>query len=342
MSKAEGPPLKTGILGVGAVSQLVYLPILSERGDVDLTAVSDTDLPKAETLAGRFDVPRVLTDEEILSDDAIEVVMICTPNYLHEALAVTALESGKHVLVEQPVAFTSEGVRRVLDAASSAGRHLSVGMNHRFRPDVGALASFVVGGELGDIYAVRTSSLTRKTPAARPTWRQKPEEAGGGALMDLGVQILDLSFWLLGYPRITRVSAVLQQEDGEVEAAASLFAISDSGVAFSVEVSWSLFAERDRHYARVMGTEGSGSLPPLEVQKQLGGRPINVTPRQPRPRGGENRFTNSYRRLLDQFLRTIAGESDSPPPTEQVLLMDVIAAAYRSVREGREIKLGDG
>jgi predicted dehydrogenase len=135
------------------------------------------------------------------------------------------------------------------------------------------------------------------------------------------------------------VSAVLQQGDDEVEEAASLFATSDTGVAFSVEVSWSLFAEQDRHYARVMGTEGSGLLPPLEVHKQLGGRPINVTPRQPRPRGDENRFTNSYRRLLDQFLRTVADETDQPPPTEQIMLMDVIAAAYRSAGEGREINL---
>jgi predicted dehydrogenase len=338
MSQAERPPLKVGLLGVGAVSQLVYLPILSERVDVDLTAVADTDRPKAETLAGRFEVPRVLTDQEILSDDDVEAVMICTPTYLHEAAAVSALEGGKHVLVEQPVALSSDGVRRVLDAASAAGRHVAVGMNHRFRPDVGALSAFVTGGELGDIYAVRTSSLSRKTPSA-PTWRQRPEEAGGGALMDLGVQIVDLSLWLVGYPKITRVSAVLQQGDDEVEEAASLFATSDSGVAFSVEVSWSLFAEQDRHYARVMGTEGSGLLPPLEVHKQLGGRPINVTPRQPRPRGGENRFTNSYRRLLDQFLRTVADETDQPPPTEQIMLMDVIAAAYRSAREGREISL---
>ena len=88
-----------------------------------------------------------------------------------------------------------------------------------------------------------------------------------------------------------------------------------------------------------MGTEGSGLLPPLEVHKQLGGRPINVTPRQPRPRGGEIRFTNSYRRFLDQFLRTVADETDQPPPSEQIMLMDVIAAAYRSAGEGRESSL---
>ena len=341
-SESGRDSVQVGILGVGAVTQVVHLPMLSERPDVDVIAVSDPDTLKAESLAARFGVPRVISDEEILTNDEIQAAVICAPNHLHESLAVEALERGKHVLVEKPLAMNPEGVQRVLDAAAAAGRHLAVGMNQRFRPDVGALASFVAGGELGDIYAVRTNSLTRKMPAGGSTWRQKPEEAGGGALMDLGVQILDLAFWLVDYPRITRVTAVFRSGEGEVEEAATVFAVSESGIAFSVEVSWNLFAEADRHYARVMGSEGSGSLWPLNIHKQLGGRPMDVTPRQPKPRGGENRFQNAYRRLLDQFVRAVLGESDVPAPVEQVHLMEVITAAYRSAREGREIQLGDG
>ncbi len=340
-SEAERSRVQVGILGVGAVTQVVHLPMFSERPDVDVTAVSDPDRLKAEALATRFEVPRVLSNEEILTHDEVQAAVICTPNYLHESLAVEALERGKHVLVERPLAMSAKGVRRVLDAADAAGRHLAVGMIHRFRPDVGALASFVAGGELGDIYAVRANSLTRM-PAVRSTWRQSQEEAGGGALMDLGVPILDLAFWLVDYPRIMRVTAVLQGGEGEVEEAATVFAVSESGIAFSVEVSWNLFAETDRHRARVMGTEGSGALPPLDIHKRLGGQPVDVTPRQPRTRGGENRYQNAYRRLLDQFVRAVLGETDVGAPVEQVHLMEVIAAAYRSAREGREIHLGEG
>ena len=160
--------------------------------------------------------------------------------------------------------------------------------------------------------------------------------------MDLGVQILDLAFWLVDYPRITRVTALFRGGEGEVEEAATVFAVSESGIAFSVEVSWNLFAEEDRHRARVMGTEGSGSLPPLDIHKQLGGRPMDVTPRQPKTRGGENRFQNAYRRMLDQFVRVVLGKTDVPAPVEQLHLMEVIAAAYRSAGEGREIHLGEG
>ena len=338
----ERSPARVGILGVGAVTQIVHLPMLSERPDAEVVAVSDPDRLKAETLGARFEVPRVLSDDEILSDDEVDAAVICTPNHLHESLAIAGLERGKHVLVERPLAMSAEGAQRVLDAATASGRHLAVGLNHRFRPDVGALASFVAGGELGDLYAVRANSLARKMPTAGSTWRQRPEEAGGGALMDLGIPILDLAFWLTGYPRITRVTAVFRSGEAEVEEAATVFAVSESGIAFSVEVSWNLFAEADRHHCRVMGTEGSGSLPPLDIHKQLGGRPMDVTPRQPKARGGEGRFQNAYRRLLDQFIRAVLGKTDAPPPVEQVHLMEVIAAAYRSAGEGREIHLGDG
>jgi predicted dehydrogenase len=315
--------------------------MFSERPDVDVIAVSDPDTLKAESLAARFEVPSVLSDEEILSHDEVQAAVICAPNHLHESLAVEALERGKHVLVEKPLAMSAEGVQRVLDAAAAAGRHLAIGMNNRFRPDVGVLASFVAGGELGDLYSVRANSLARKMPAVGSTWRQRPDEAGGGALMDLGVPILDLAFWLVGYPRITRVTAVFRTGEAEVEEAATVFAVSESGIAFSVEVSWNLFAEADRHHCRVMGTEGSGSLPPLDIHKQLGGRSTDVTPRQPKARGGEGRFQNAYRRLLDEFVRVVLGKTDASPPVEQVHLMEVVAAAYRSAEEGREIQVGE-
>ncbi len=88
-----------------------------------------------------------------------------------------------------------------------------------------------------------------------------------------------------------------------------------------------------------MGDEGSGSLPPLEVYKKVGGRPMEVTPRQPKPRGGENPYTNAYRRLLDDFVRQITGLRDITIPEEQVGLMALIEAAYRSAEEGREVEL---
>lgn len=335
---SEDDPIRVGIMGAGAISQIVHLPIFVERADVEVVALAGRDVHRAETLARRYSVPIVMEIEEMLFLEELDAVVLCTPNHLHEEMAVAALEADKHVLVERPLASTSAGTARVVETARSSGKVLSVGLPHRFRPEVIALRSFVQGEELGELYAVRGSWLTRATPAAGSSWRQDPD-AGGGALVDLGIPALDLCLWTTSFPTVTRISCLLSREGDDVEHSATLLLQTEDGTAVTLEVSSRLFASEDRYYLRVMGDEGSASLPPLEIFKQVGGRPIEVTPRQPRPRGGENPYTNAYRRLLDDFVRQIRGLRDITIPEEQVGLMTLIEAAYRSAEEGREVEL---
>lgn len=338
MSEARDP-VRVGIIGAGAISQVVHLPIFAERKDVQLVALADADEHKAETLSRRFDVPLVMKTEELLDHDEIDAVVICTPNAVHEDIAIRAFESDKHVLLERPAATTAQGVSRVLNAAEKAGRILTVGLPHRYRPEVIALKSLVVGGELGELFAMRGSWLTRSTPMSRSSWRRDPGVAGGGALVDLGIPALDLCMWVVGFPVARRVSCIVAKGDNEVEHSATVMIETTEGLAFSLEVTNRLFAGEDRYYVRVMGSEGSGALPPLEVYRQLGGRPIEVTPRQPTPRGGENAYMNAYRRLLDHFVRCVSGIASAPLPTEQVHVMEIIEAAYRSAERGEEVVL---
>ena len=146
--------------------------------------------------------------------------------------------------------------------------------------------------------------------------------------------------WVIGYPAIKRISCVRgMSEDATVEDSATLMAETIDGAALTLEVTNHFFAAEDRFRARVMGDEGSGWLPPLKVFKQVGGRPMEVTPRQPKPRGGEHPYTNAYRRLLDDFVRRVEGLADAELPREQPQLMAVIAAAYRAAETGREVEL---
>jgi predicted dehydrogenase len=332
-------PLRLGIVGAGAISQVVHLPILAEREDVDVVALGDQDVHKAETLSQRFSIPLVMEADELLELDELDAVVICTPNHLHEEMAIRALDSGKHVLVERPLASTPDGAARVLESAERSGRVLAVGMPHRFRPEVVALRSFVEGGELGEVHSVRGSWLTRAMPPSRASWRTRRDTAGGGVLVDLGIPALDLCLHVVGFPEPKRVACVIHRDDDELEHTASLLLETVSGVSLTLEVSNRLFGGEDRYYVRVMGSDGTGRFPPLEVYKQLGGRPMEVTPRQPRPRGGENAYTNAYRRLLDDFVRRVSGVGEVSVPAGQVGLMRIIEAAYRSAETGREIEL---
>ena len=330
-------PLRAAVVGTGAISQIMHVPILVERPDVQVAVVADADVHKARTVAQRFGVPEAVSPDEALVREDLDAVVLCTPNHLHEEQAIAALEAGKHVFVERPLALTAAGTARVVEAARKSGTSLVVGLPHRFRPEASTLRSFVASGEMGTLHAVRGIWLTRRVPVNRPTWRHRKEEAGGGALMDLGVPTLDLCLWLVGYPQIHRVKCILVPGDHEVEDAAILMAQSTGGVAFTLEVSTRYFSSHDHYYARVMGSDGSGSLPPLEIFKRLGGRPLEVTPRQPRPRGDENPYTNAYRRQLDHFVRVVTGLAESTLPEEQVGLMALVEAAYRSAEEGREV-----
>ena len=331
--------LRIAVAGTGSISQVVHLPILTERYDVEVVAVSDRDDLKAATIGKRFGVDRILTDEELTGDENIDGVVICAPAHRHEELAVQVLEAGKHVLVERPLALSTDGVSRVLNAAKETGAKAVVGMAHRYRADVSALRAFMAGGELGEISAVHVSWLNRKVRHARATWRQGTQETGGGALMDLGVPALDLALWVLGYPEFTQVSARTYGDELPVVEEAHLTAITASGTTVSLSASGRYHGSEDIHQMRVLGSEGAALLPPMSVYKQLGGRPLDVTPRQPMPRGGEDLFTNAYRRQLDHFIRVVGGEAEAAPPSEQGILMGLIEGAYRSAREGREVTL---
>jgi predicted dehydrogenase len=110
-----------------------------------------------------------------------------------------------------------------------------------------------------------------------------------------------------------------------------------NGAAVSLSLSWSLVAERDRHYLRLLGTRGSGNIQPLAVFKEIEHGMLDVTPQV--PPGRENMYTASYREELTDWVETAQGKRPYSPPTEQVQLMRIVAAAYQSDRERREVEI---
>lgn len=331
--------LRVGLLGLGAIAQVVHLPVLHSLEGVTLAGVCDVDRSKATALASRFGTPRVYkTDDEVFADPELDAVVICTPSYLHHTQSIAALENGKHVLVEKPLGIKAEDAQAALDVAERTGKTLMVAMNNRYRPDIQALKPFVKGGELGKIFLVRGAWLNKKVRLVRPTWRHRKETAGGGAMMDLGVQTLDLAMWFLEFPQARSVFAHMHPGEGmEVEDSVALVVRLQNGAAVSLSLSWSLVAERDRHYMRLLGTRGSGSIQPLAVFKEIEHGMLDVTPQV--PPGKENLYTASYREELTDFAETALGNRPMALPHEQVQLMKIVAAAYQSAREGREVEL---
>lgn len=332
------PPTRVAVIGAGAIAQVTHLPILSRMRGVEIAAVSDRDEHTARTVADRYGA-HALDAQRIWDDESIRAVVVCTPSHRHEEHVRDALRAGKHVLCEKPLGLSADGIRSLL-GEDGAGDRLMVGMNQRFRPDAQALRSFVVSGELGDVFYLKTGWLTRTRPAGRlRSWRLM-RSAGGGALMDLGLQMLDLALWTLGYPRALRVSAHTHRTpDAEVEDAAALLLRLEGGRVINLEVTWALISRRDRQFLHVLGSGGSGSLSPLQVFRQMDTGMADVAPAL--PAGTENLFTASYRNQLQYFIEAVRGEKRLEAPAEHVQLMGIMDAAARSAEEGREIDLPD-
>lgn len=192
--------LRIGIVGCGGIAVNKHFPALSHQADLaEMVAFCDLIPERAQKAADQYGVPGALvcTDyHELLADKRVDVVHVCTPNRSHSQITIDALESGRDVMCEKPMAKTAAEAREMLAAAKRTGRKLSIGYQNRFRPDCLYLKKYIQNGGLGDIYFAKAHALRRR---AVPTWGVflNEEEQGGGPLIDIGTHALDLSLWLM-------------------------------------------------------------------------------------------------------------------------------------------------
>jgi predicted dehydrogenase len=329
--------LKIGVIGAGAITQVGHLPVLSKLKGVEVSAICDSDLLKARALADRFQIRDAFDDiDDLLQYESLDAVVICTPNHLHEAHILAALSANLHVLVEKPVATSSASVQRIIKAAEKRNRLLMVGMNHRYRSDVQIVRSFVQNGELGSIESVRGSWHVFRPSRAQLGWRQRREQSGGGAMLDLGLSILDLGLWLAGTPKPVRVSANFDTAKG-VEQSGSAFVTCENGTSIFVDVTWHHVGAGERFGVGLRGSKGTAGINPLHVWKELHGVPTDVAPTG--STGKENAFTGSFRAEWAHFLAGIRNEAKPPSLEEHVTLHKVLDAIYRSASEGHDVSV---
>jgi len=339
-SRTTSERLRVGIIGGGAIAQVAHLPVLKKLKTVEVQAICDTDLPKARALADRFGVKDALDDiEDLLRNEELDAVVISSPNHLHEAHVLAALSANLHVLVEKPLTVTSASVQRILKAAEKRDRIVMVGMNHRYRPDVQIVRSFVQSGELGRIESVRGSWHIFRPSRNQLGWRQRRDLAGGGAMLDLGLSVIDLGLWLGGTPAPVRVSACLDSVGREraVEQSGSAFVVCENGMSLFVDVTWHHLGEGERFGVGLRGSKGTAAINPLTVWKEMNGMPMDVSPTASGSR--ENAFTASFRAEWAHFEAAIAGEAKLAPLQDHLVLHRILDAIYKSAEEGRDVVL---
>jgi len=173
--------LRLGIVGAGAIVQVGHLPALRKIKEIEVVGVCDNDMVKARALADRFDIPDVYPDlAELVELGGLDALLVCTPNHLHEPHVLSGLSAGLHVLAERPLALTPGGVQKITRAQQKRDCIVMTGANHRYRPDVQTIRSFIQSGELGDLESIRAWWFLSRTGRGSLGWRQRRDQAGGG------------------------------------------------------------------------------------------------------------------------------------------------------------------
>ena len=192
--------LRIGIVGCGGIANGKHLPSLKNESErVEMVAFCDLIPERASKAAAEYGIPdaKTYTDyHDLLADGSIDVVHVCTPNRSHCEITVAALEAGKHVMCEKPMAKTAADARLMLEAAKRTGKKLTIGYQNRFTKEAQVLKKAVDRGDLGEIYFAKAHAVRRR---AVPTWGVflNEYEQGGGPLIDIGTHALDMTLWMM-------------------------------------------------------------------------------------------------------------------------------------------------
>lgn len=192
--------LKIGFIGCGGIANGKHFPGMSQQTEyVDMCAFCDLIPERAEKAAKEYGTPdaKVYTDyHELLADPTIDAVHVLTPNIAHCEITIAALEAGKHVLCEKPMAATEADAKKMLEARDRTGKMLTIGYQYRHFPANQVAKKVVDDGWLGDIYYAEATYLRRR---GVPTWGVFTDKSkqGGGPLIDIGTHALDLTLFLM-------------------------------------------------------------------------------------------------------------------------------------------------
>jgi len=272
--------LRAGIIGCGGIAVGKHMPYLAKTGKADMVAFCDIVEEKAVKAAKDFGTTeaKVYTDyKKLLEDKTIDMVYVLTPNKSHSFITIDALEAGKHVMCEKPMAKTSKEAREMVEASKRTGKILTIGYQTRFQAQSQYIKQSIERGDLGEIYFAKAHALRRR---AVPTWGVflNEEEQGGGPLIDIGTHALDLTLWYMNNYKVKSVVGnvyhklngngncgnafgVWDPKEFTVEDSAFGFITMENGATIILESSWALNMI-DTHEARatLCGTKAGADM----------------------------------------------------------------------------------
>jgi len=328
--------LKVAVVGCGSIARYRHLPEYAANDQVELVAVCDIVEDRAKEMAEQYDAKAYTDYKTMLAEADVDVVSVCTPNYLHAPVSIDALNAGKHVLCEKPMATSEEDALAMIEAAKNNNKKLMIAHNQRFVPSHEKARELIENGEVGKIYGFRTA-FGHPGPEGwsidgKDSWFFRKEEAFIGAMGDLGVHKTDLMRYLLG-EEFVEVGAFVEagaKKDSTVDDNAVCVLKSESGIIGTLAASWAY--QKEDNSTVIYGEKGVIRLEDdpeysLIVHYRNGEtKNFDLGKIQSNEEGGQNST-----RVIENFVNSIVNDTEPPINGEEGMKsLKVVLAALKS------------
>lgn len=286
---SERNPVRIGVIGVGQIGKY-HLHNYSKIPDAHIVAICDINETEAQRVAGLHSIPDVYTDfRDLLKRDDIEAVDVCLHNNLHMPMTVAALEAGKNVYCEKPMAGSYRDAETMFNRAQALGKKLSIQLASLFYDETKAAKYLIDNGHLGKVYHARSTGHRRR---GRPfvdgygsTFFVQKEHASGGALYDMGVYHISRMLYLLGNPEVMTITGRIYQEMpmDEKRRQISGYNVDELGVGFvrladniSLDIieAWAIHLDTIEG-STIVGSEGGVRIDPFGYFRSAGDLDLN-------------------------------------------------------------------
>lgn len=354
-------PVKIGVVGAGAIAIYGHIPSFQAAPGAQIAAICDTNLERAQAAAVKFGIPAAYSDyKEMIAKEGLDAISIGVPNALHAPVALHALEQRLHVLCEKPMATSIADGEAMVAAAKRAGKVLAVNMSNRPRPEVLLVRQMVAEGQLGKISYAHGRMIRRTGIPGFGSWFTRKELSGGGALMDIGVHMLDMVMYILGFPKVVSVRGELQMVHGpqgrgmggwgmdkipggtfDVDDLAAIHLRLADGGLVTIEVTWAIYA-RNEERIQIAGSEMGidyfpnlyGKESPMRIYRDDKIGPIEIIPEI--EESDERVWASGLLRFVEACRGGVAPVASGEDGLAILRLLD---ATNRSAAAGREVDL---
>lgn len=348
--------IKIGIIGTGTIA-IEHLNAYQKNPNVEIYALCDINEKQLKKMGEKYGVTRLFTDkDEMLKLEEIDAVSVCTWNSEHAPCTIAALNAGKHVLCEKPMALNAEEAEEMKEAAERNGKLLMIGFVRRYGNDCRMLQDFIQQDALGELYYAKATYIRRNgNPGG---WFGDKSRSGGGPLIDLGVHVIDFVRYLAGNPKPVSVygitfqklfdrkgaigapkylsSSATDHDICDVEDLATALIRFDNGMVLSVEAAFSLNIKEDKGEIELFGTKAGAKIKPeLEIFGENNHYLTNMTFAAPTALEFNGLFENEINHYIDCI--TNNAESCKAPAEDGIELMKILDAVYESAETGHEV-----